>query len=173
MATLYELTEQLQLLVSLAEDPDSIDMNPDIFADTFEGLEMEFEDKADGYARVITEVKSRSAALDAEIKRLQARKKACDNSADRMTEALKNAMISTGKTKFKTDLFSFGIQKNPPKLVKDCEDVKSWSKLPEFIITPAPQVDWVKVREKLRDPDESMLLDGLAHMERSESLRIR
>lgn len=169
MATLYELTEQLQLLVSLAEDPDSIDMNPDIFADTFEGLEMEFEDKADGYARVITEVKARSASLDAEIKRLQARKKACDNSADRMTEALKNAMISTGKTKFKTPLFSFSIAKNPPKVVIDDPD-----RIPEgFLIPQPPKVDTASIKESLKSIDAGPMWEGICHLEQGESLRIR
>ena len=50
-----------------------------------------------------------AAGIDAEIKRLQAKKSAIANSQDRMKKTLEGAMIATGKVKFMTDLFSFNI----------------------------------------------------------------
>lgn len=166
MATLYELSEQYQLLLDLAEDPDT---DPEVLEDTMEGLEGEIEDKADGYAVVMTELQGRSALLKAEIDRLTARKKACDNSVDRMKEALKSAMILTGKTKFKTDRFSFGIQKNPPKVVIDDP-----SRIPEgFLIPQEPKIDTAAIKNALKDADEAPLWEGIARLEQGESLRIR
>ena len=53
--TLYELTNELQELLALAEDPE---MDPQMIADTLEGLEGEIELKAEGYGKVIAQMKS-------------------------------------------------------------------------------------------------------------------
>lgn len=175
MATLYNLTDEMAQLMLLAEDPEASDINPEIFADTFEGLNMEYEEKLEAYGMVIKQVESDSEALDAEIKRLQARKRSCDNSVVRMKEAVKTSMIRVGKPKVKTTLFTFGVQRNPPKMVKDCEDVSKWEgkKLGAYIIQPPKQIDWIKVRENMKDPEERLYLEEFVHMEQSESLRIR
>lgn len=171
MATLYNLTDEMVQLMLLAEDPEASDINPEIFADTFEGLNMEYEEKLEAYGMVIKQVESDSEALDAEIKRLQARKRSCDNSVVRMKEAVKTSMIRVGKPKVKTTLFTFGVQRNPPKMVKDCEDYRQFP--PELRIQRDPEVDWVKVRQYLNKPDEYPFLKDLVHMEQGESLRIR
>ena len=54
MSSLYQLTEQYQELLSMALDPD---VDPEALADTMEAIEGEFEDKADGYAKVMKELK--------------------------------------------------------------------------------------------------------------------
>ena len=114
MSTLYELTSDYTALLEMAEDADE-----QALKDTLEGIEGAIEDKADGYAKVLRELDKDSAGLDAEIKRLQAKKTAIANATVRIRTNLQDAMIATGKTKFKTSLFSFGIQKNPPFVVID------------------------------------------------------
>lgn len=108
MSTLYELTSDYTALLEMAEDADE-----QALKDTLEGIEGAIEDKADGYAKVLLELGKDSAVLDEEIRRLQAKKTAIANAADRIKNNLQDAMIATGKTKFKTSLFSFGIQKKP------------------------------------------------------------
>ena len=111
MSTLYELTGAFNQVAEQLDD------NPDeAVLDTLESLDMAIEDKADGYAKVIRNKQAESDVLTAEIKRLQDRKKVNDNAVKRMTISLENCMKEIGKTKFKTELFSFGIQKNPVKL---------------------------------------------------------
>ena len=166
--TLYELTAEYQQLLDLAEDPD---IPEEALADSLEALGMDIEDKADGYAKVIAQLNADAAALKAEIDRLTARKRTIERNVDRMKESLKTAMILTGKTKFKTELFSFGIQKNPPKLVKDVEDYRKYGQ--EFLIHRDPDIDWKKVKEALSDPDEALYLEGLVHLEVGTSVRIR
>ena len=75
-------------------------------------------------------------------------------------------MIATGKTKFKTELFNFGIQKNPPKLVldKEVEDIPM-----DYYIFQDPIADKEKIKQELKEGKE---LD-FAHLEQGESLRIR
>ena len=113
---LYEITSDYVRLMEMAEDPD---LDPDVLRETMEELDGELEEKAENYAKVIKEMESRATALKAESDRLTARRKAIENGIDRMKRNLEASMIATGKRKFKTDLFSFNIQPNPPKVVFD------------------------------------------------------
>ena len=163
--TLYELTEDYINLLEMAEDPDT---DPEAFADTLEGIEGAIEDKADGYAKVIRTLEGDAAACDAESKRLRNKKIAIENNIKRMKTALQYAMELTGKTKFKTALFSFGIQKNPAAVVMDEGYIEN---IPErFLIPQDPVVDKKAIKEALKAGED---LEGIAHLESTSSLRIR
>jgi len=162
MSTIYELTDEYRFLLELAEDPD---VDPDTLADTLEALGGEIEDKADGYAKVMKQLESDAAALKAEEKRLYTRRTVCENSIARMKKALQSTMEVTGKTKFKTNLFSFWIQKNAPRLVVDNE-----KKVPaEYFVQPDPVRNDEAIKKALKD--------GAAydwcHLEQSASLRVK
>lgn len=164
MSTIYELTDDFLRLLEMAEDPET---DPQAFADTLEGLEYEIEVKAENYAKVIKQLDSDAAGLDAEIKRLQAKKSAIANSQERMKKTLEGAMIATGKVKFKTDLFSFGIQKNPPSVELDEEHLEL---IPiEYLIPQDPKPDKKRMLAELKEGKEL----GFARLKQTESLRIR
>ena len=165
MATLYELTDDYLNLLDMAQDPDC---DLEVFKDTLEGLDYEIEDKADGYAKVIRELTARAEGLKAEIERLTNRKKAIETNIDNMKRSLENAMIITGKTKFKTDLFSFGIQKNTPTVIIDEQYIENIPE--EYLIEQDPKIDKAKIKEDIKAGKD---LDGIAHLEQSGSLRIR
>ena len=161
MATLYELTGQYRELLDMAETEE---LDKQLIADTLEALEGEIETKADGYAKIIRELEGKAELLKSEIDRLSNRKTAIENNIKSMKEALQNAMYITGKVKFKTNLFNFSIQKNPPKLVIDKPE-----EIPEkFLIPQPPKVDNTKLKEVLKEKELPF-----AHLEQSESLRIR
>ena len=169
MATLYNLTEEMVQLMQLAEDPEAEDINPEVFADTFEALDMEFEDKVEAYGMVIQAVEGDAALLKAEIDRLTARMRSFNNSAARMKEAVKTAMIATCKPKVKTARFTFSVQKNPPKVVID-----NPSRIYDaFLIPQEPKIDTAAIKAALKNEDEAPMWDGIAHLEQGESLRIR
>ena len=162
MSSLYDLTEQFQELLSMALDPDT---DPEALADTMEAIEGEFEVKADGYAKVMRNLEADASAIKAEIARLTERKKHIEANVDRMKRSLETAMRLTGKTKFKTSLFSFNIQKNPASLKIDNPD-----RVPdEFLIPQEPKVDSAAIKKELK---EGVVYDW-CHLEQSESLRIR
>lgn len=162
--TLYELTDDYMRLLELAEDPD---VDPQAFSDTLEGIDGALEDKADNYAKVIRQMKSDADGIDGEIKRLQARKKAIEGNSERMKSNLEAAMMATGKTKFKTELFSFGIQKNPPSVKVDEEHPE---RIPiEYLIPQDPKIDKRRIMDELKAGAEL----SWARLEQSESLRIR
>ena len=153
MATLYELTDDYLTLLEMAEDPD---IDEQALKDTMEGIEGALEIKAEGYAKVIRTLEGDAAACDAESKRLRNKKQAIENNIKRMKAALQYAMQATGKTKFKTALFSFGIQKNP---------------IPDrFLIPQDPQIDKKAIKEALKAGED---LEGIAHLSETYSLRIR
>jgi hypothetical protein len=164
MSSIYELTADYMQIMEMMENPD---LDPQALADTFEGIDGALEDKADSYAKVRKNLESDVEGLDNEIRRLTSRKKAIENNIKRMNKVLLTTMITTGKTKFKTDLFSFGIQKNAPSVVIDT-DINN---LPtEFLKFREPEVDKTKLKEALKNGED---LEGFAHLEQTSSLRIR
>jgi len=165
MATLYELTEDYMNLLALAEDPD---IDEQAFMDTLDGIEGAIEVKADGYAKVMRQLEADAAACDAESKRLKNKSKTIDNNIKRMKTALQYAMQATGKTKFKTALFSFGIQKNPASVVMDEQYIEN---IPErFLVRKDPEINRKAIRDAINAGED---LEGLAHLEQTESLRIK
>lgn len=161
--TLYELTDNFKNLLNLAEDPD---VDPEVIADTMEAINGELEDKAEGYAMVMRQLTADADAIQTEIDRLTARKKAINANTDRMKAALFNSMKATGKVKFKTRLFSFGIRKNPASVVIDDP-----AAVPaEFLVPQEPKIDKKGIKSMLQNlggPSE------WAHLEQSESLSIK
>ena len=163
--TLYELTNDYAELLLMAEDPDT---DPQAFTDTLEGIEGAIEDKADNYARVIRNLEADAAACDAEAKRLRNKKQTIENNIKRMKSALQYAMQVTGKRKFKTPLFSFNIQKNPAAVVVDEQYIEN---IPErFLVRKDPEINRKAIKDAINAGED---LEGLAHLEQTESLRIK
>ena len=84
-----------------------------------------------------------------EKKRLEANQKALESRANQLKEHLYKSMQITGKTKFKTDLFRFNIQKNggqqPITILPDVE-------IPSQYLKYEP--DNSKIREALKKGEE-------------------
>ncbi len=174
MAALYELTGQFLELMDMLQDEDC---DEQCIMDTLESIEFEIEDKADGYAKIIKSLESNVEGLSKEADRLTARKKTYENRIKWLKQNLEMCMRATGKRKFTTDLFSFGIKKNggKRKLVIDV-DVE---KVPEkYRIKQPDAIDGDSIREYLKEnglegQDGSLNCD-FAHLEpQGESLRIR
>ncbi|MBO6015346.1 MAG: siphovirus Gp157 family protein [Oscillospiraceae bacterium] len=160
--TLYELTGQYLELLTLAEDPDA---DEQAVSDTLEGLEGEIEEKADGYAKVIKTMQAEADAIKTEAARLQERARLLESRSDYLKNRLKYAMELTGKAKIKTTLFSFGIQKNPPSVVLETDNIPE-----QFLIPQPPKVDKTAIKQAITDGHD---LSGIAHLEQGTSLRIR
>lgn len=166
MASLYELTNEFLQLQQMLEDPE---IDPQILEDTMEAVEGELEFKADGYARIIRNMEGTITAIKAEQERLSGKKSVLEASIKRLKENLQNSMIATGKLKFKTDLFSFTIQKNGGK-APVIMDVKDTSELPDDLVRIKEEPDLDAIRA-LIERDGSC---KYAHLgDRGESLRIK
>ena len=165
MNTLYELTNDYLNLLEMAEDPD---IDEQAFMDTLDGIEGAIEIKAENYAKIMRQLEADAAACEAESKRLKNKSKTIDNNIRRMKQALQYAMVATGKTKFKTALFSFYIQKNPASVVMDEPYIEN---IPErFLVRKDPEINRKAIRDAINAGED---LEGLAHLEQTESLRIK
>lgn len=158
---LYEITGQFKELLEMASE-ENVDQQ--MINDTLEGVEFEFEEKADAYAKVMNSLSGSVDTIDKEIKRLTDRKNTINNNIKGIKYNLEKAMLETGKKKFKTDLFSFGIRKNPPSVVIDDEDG-----IPDtYLIPQPPKQDKTAMKKFLKDN-----VVPWAHLQQTESLRIR
>ena len=133
MTGLYELTEQYADLQRMCYDPD---VGRQVLRDTMEAVWGEIEDKADGYARIIMEMKADMEGLRAEERRMAARRRMLENRIGELKEDLESSMRAAGKLKFRTAAFNFSIQLNGglDRLVVDAP----LSGIPEEYLIPQP-----------------------------------
>ncbi len=162
MSTLYKLSAEYNEVLEMMDNPD-IDIQ--CILDTLEGISGEIEIKADNYAKIIKESEGKVTMLDSEINRLAERKNAIKARVAGMKRSLTLAMKAVNKEKFKTDLFSFGIQKNPPSVIIDNPD-----RVPDKYLTlQEPTVDKKGILAAIKSGETI----DFAHIEQSEGVRIR
>jgi len=143
---LFELTGQYQQVYNLITEQG----DEQILTDTLAAINDALEEKADGYAAVIRSLEADNDAIDKEVKRLQQLKTANTNGVKRMKDALKDAMIQTGKTKFKTALNSYSIRNNAPSL-----DITDESLITnDFYIEQEPKLDKKALLQYVKDNGE-------------------
>lgn len=106
-APLYEITGQFKELQTLAETADE-DLAVAI-RDTMGAIEGEFNDKALAVSRLILNLDSDVGALDAEIERLQERKRMIQNRQKQIREYLRENMDAAGIKKISCPLFTITL----------------------------------------------------------------
>lgn len=165
MSTLYELQDEYLQLLEMLQDPE---IDNQVVLDTLEGIDFELENKAENYAKIIKELEGNIEVIKIEQSRLSKKKSIMEANIVKLKNNLQEAMVRTGKTKFKTDLFSFSIQKNGGK-APVILDVKDTSELPDELVRIKEEPDIEAIR-KLIDAGKCKY----AHYgERGESLRIK
>jgi hypothetical protein len=165
MANIYELTADMMKILSMMDDPD---LDQQTLKDTMEGIEGAYEDKFDGYAAVIRQLTSYINELEEEKKRIDARKESFENNVKKMKKIMLESMNATGKTKFKTAKNSFWTQKNKASVVIDAKSV--WDIPEDFRRYKDPEPDKTKIGEAIAAGQD---FTGIAHMEQTESVRIK
>lgn len=120
MSKLYELTGQFKELSALEENADE-DMAVAV-RDTLGMIEAEFNDKALAVSRIILNLDTDAAAIDAEIDRLKERKRLITNRQKEITDYLRENMESSGITKISCPLFTITLTKGREVAVIDDEN---------------------------------------------------
>jgi len=158
---LYELTAVYKRLQDQLENGDDVEGIIAVIGD-------ELEAKADGYARVIRNMESQIKAFKDEEKRIAENRKKLETGVERLKNNLFESMKATGKEKFKTELFSFSIQKNGgalPVIVDVATD-----DLPDDLVQITEKPDLKAIAKYIEDTGDLTY----AHFgERGESLRIK
>lgn len=162
MSSLYQLTENYNNILELADNPE---VTEDMIKEALDSISEEIELKAVNIAKLIKSIESDIAGVKAEKDRLAAKEKSMSNKVKNLKEYLYSAMKLTGKEKIKTDLFSFNIQKNPASV-----NVISDTDIPEeFLVEMPKQINKKAILEKLKAGED---VPG-CELNQTRSLRIR
>lgn len=162
--TLYDLKGQWQDLLDRLSD---MDLDAQTVLDTLEASEVQtaLEEKVQGYEMVARSFEAPIPAIDAEIKRLQALKKASQNRADVLRKRVHDAMVELQIEKIKCPLFEVRRQKNPVAV-----EIYNAELVPfEYWKTPEPEINKAELKAALQAGKE---IEG-ARLTQSEGLRIK
>ena len=155
---LYELSLAFQ-------DVQNMDLDPEVMKDTLDSIGGTFENKAENMAKLIRNLESDRLAYKEEEDRLKTKRQAVENKLEWLKTYLKDCMKLIGKTKFKSGMFNFSIQKNPVSV-----NINNKKILPEdYLIPQPPKVNNTLLKKALKDGIE---VPG-AELKRTEGLRIR
>lgn len=155
---LYELSIAFQ-------EVQNMELDPEVMQDTLDSIEGAIENKAENIAKLIRNLESDVSAYKEEEDRLKTKRQATENKVKWLKTYLEDNMKLTGKTKFKSGMFNFAIQKNPVSVNITDENI-----LPEdYLIPQPPKVDKTSLKEALKSGIE---VPG-AELKQTEGLRIR
>lgn len=165
MASLYDITERAQALILMADDED---IEPDVFRDTLEAIEGEYDDKIEAYCKCIKNLEGDVNAVNEEVKRLQAKKKHLENNIKRMKDTIFNSLKTMERKSAGGKVLKASIQKNGGvlPLVFDVEEDKVPFEFQKVTVEPN--------NEAIRDAlNAGVKLDFAHYGERGESIRIK
>lgn len=155
---LYELSVAFQ-------EVQNMELDPEVMKDTLDSIEDAIENKAENIAKLVRNLESDVSAYKEEEDRLKTKRQATENKVKWLKTYLEDNMKLTGKTKFKSGMFNFSIQKNPASVNITDERI-----IPdEFLIQQPPKVDKTSLKEALKSGIE---VPG-AELKQTEGLRIR
>ena len=164
MASIYEIAQGFYTLLNLIEDESVED---EVILDAWENQTDSLTDKIENCCKFIKNEEALIAGLKDEEKRLKERRQAKENSVKRLKDLMFRAQKASGEKKLQCGTFTTSIQANPPSCVIDTE----LSNIPEkYLIPQEPTVDKKSILADLKDGAD---LEGIAHIEQGESLRIR
>lgn len=155
---LYELSVAFQ-------EVQNMELDPEVMKDTLDSIEDAIENKAENIAKLVRNLESDVSAYKEEEDRLKTKRQATENKVKWLKTYLEDNMKLTGKTKFKSGMFNFSIQKNPASVNITDERI-----IPEeFLIPQLPKIDKTALKDVLKNGVE---VPG-AELKQTEGLRIR
>lgn len=165
MASIYELKAEFDTLWMILEDELADD---EVIADAFQTATEDLTIKLENCCKYIKNEEAVIAGLKEEEERLNARRKAKENAVKRLKELMKMAMLAAGEKKIQCGTFTTSVQNNAPSVVVDEQYLENIPQ--EYLRIKEPEIDKKKMLEDLKAGKD---LEGLAHLEVGQSLRIR
>lgn len=157
MATLYELTGQFLEIYNMEIDDETK-------LDTLESIDWtsDYENKVEGYVKVIKSLEADIEARKNEKKRLDGLNKSDQSKIDNLKAALAVSMTETGQTRVDTTLFKVGFRKSKAVVVDE-------DKLPKKYQIVSYKPDKKEIKKLL---ESGATIRG-AHIEERWNLNIR
>ena len=147
----YALRDLIENDLEVNEETGEIEDNSELLNKLFEELSLTMEDKFDNTQRYVLTLNGEADILDKEIKRLQAKKKAIENKADRLKSMMQNALNVAGLEKFKTPLYSFNIK------TSESLEVESIDNIPREFLRIKKEADKLAIKKAIKD---GLVIDG-------------
>ena len=174
MASIYDLNAEFETISELLSNPDLTDEEAETLHTALDCLGEDLDYKLENYAKVIKNFESDIEGLEKEEDRLRKKRQTLEKRISYMKTAMRDAMIAMiapdekGKIRTKCGAFSFSIRNNAPSVVMDTYYVYD---VPEkYLIPQAPKIDRKLLAEDLKD---GAALEGIAHLESSQSILIK
>lgn len=165
MASIYELKNEFNTLWTILED-ELVD--DEALVGAWETATEDLSIKLENCCKYIKNEEAVIAGLKEEEERLNARRKAKENAIKRLKQLMQDAMTAAGEKKIQCGTFTTSIQNNAPSVVVDEQYIEN---IPaEYLRVKEPEIDKKKLLEDLKSGKD---LEGLAHLEVKQSLRIR
>lgn len=157
MATLYELTGQFLEIYNMEIDDETK-------LDTLESIDWtsDYENKVEGYVKVIKSLEADIEARKNEKKRLDGLNKSDQSKIDNLKAALAVSITETGQTRVDTTLFKVGFRKSKAVVVDE-------DKLPKKYQIVSYKPDKKEIKKLL---ESGATIRG-AHIEERSNLSIR
>ena len=171
MANIYELTGEFLKFSEIASSGELTEEQSEMLNDALANLKEDIEYKLEGYCKVRANFKADIEALKAEEKRLADKRKSLENRVKSMENAMRDAIVAVKPAddlKVKTPLFSINVQNNPESVVMDVEGTDLIPE--EYLKFKEPEVNLTKIKEDIKAGKD---LSALAHLERTQSVRVR
>lgn len=111
--TLHQINAEIAALSEELIDSADDETEQTAIMHALDALALQREQKLENIAYVRIQMKADITAIDAEIKRLQARKRATENAAGRLDEYVMSEMKHAGITKYKGKLANITVAKSP------------------------------------------------------------
>ena len=165
MASIYELKAEFDTLWMILEDELADD---ETISGAWETATEDLSIKLENCCKYIKNCETEIAGLKAEEERLNARRKAKENAVKRLKELMKMAMLAAGEKKIQCGTFTTSVQNTAPSVVLDEPYIENIPQ--EYLRIKEPEIDRKKMLEDLKAGKD---LEGLAHLEVGQSLRIR
>jgi len=159
---LYELTSNYQNLLDLMDDET---IPQEEITKALNGLEGEFDLKAENIAKLIKSMDADVKGLKDEEKRLANRRKALENRCISLKGYLSDSMRAIGRDKIKGSVITLQFQKNAPSV-----NVTNVDSIPrKYFIKPVPMLQKAELLIALKN---GLKVKG-AELKQESSLRIK
>ena len=139
MATLYEMTKEVETLYSLLQNEE---IDSQTFADTFEAMSA---DKIEGYCQIIRQLSADEEMFKAQIDRLSKRKKVCENAQARLKERMVDYLTAANIDRINTGTFLVWVASTPSVNITDAEKIPA-----EYRIAQPDKIDKCAIKTALR-----------------------
>ena len=164
--TLYELTDQYRWLQTMVEDPE---LDEEVLADALNDINGDYNEKIDGYCRIVKNLEADAEALKKEAKRLSERQKSIESRVAWLKARMYESMKAVGVSEAGKVLHA-KVQKNGGVLPLKFKEGFGAMDAPEAFRRVEYSFDTQAIRDAL---DAGGVLDFVEFGERGETVRIK